>query len=477
MNVLDAIGGWALHSGPLYRRLASAIEAAVARGDLPPGTLLPPERTLAQSLVVGRSTVVGAYDLLRTAGVVVSRQGSGSWIAGAERNAAHRGATPESLRGAALSGGESLIDLATASLPAHPAVRQALGSWDDALLTALLNETGYSVLGLTDLRRAVANQFSREGLPTTTDQILITTGDQQALALITHQYCELGDTVVVEDPTSAGMLDLLRALPVSVRSSRSLSSTGHEGLVDQVHKYSPRLVYVMPCLGPEGRNAAENDVRRLASALRGFDGVLIEDTSSRPLLREPAPTYLAALTQRTTVLTVGSMSKLFWAGLRVGWIRGDANLILRLSQAKARADLGTPLLSQLVSAWLIHRTSEVQTDRVLEITSRMQSAETAIKLHLPDFALCPNAGGLTSWMGIPHGASRPFTEIARRHGVAVVSGAALSPGGSSDGFVRVALGVSDTTFLRGIERLEAAWTDYSTRPTDRGKALDEFVII
>lgn len=466
-----------MHSGPLYRRLATAIQRAIANGEIPPGTALPAERHLAKSLALGRSTVVGAYDLLRAEGLLESRQGSGTWVAGAVRSTAYGGAPQESLRGAALSMTEDLdtpiIDLATASLPASSLVREAFDAVGGALLDELLATSGYSALGLPELRRAVAEVFTRDGLPTTPDQILITTGDQQALSLICSQYLSLGDTAVVEDPTSPGILDLLHEAPVAIRSTPSLSSAGARSLLELIDKSHPALTYIFPALGPEGRACSETELRTLALGLRDYSGVVVEDIGSRYLLgRDDRPSLLARAAPDLSVLTVGSMSKVFWGGLRVGWVRGDENAILRLSRVKARADLGTPMLSQLVAAWLLRRLDEASETRVYELNARREAALAVLQQRLPEFQCGPVDGGGVLWLKMPRGASRPFVEMAKRYGVAVVPGAALSAGGASDGYLRVALGAEAAVFADGVDRLARAWAQYDQRAVTSGSLGD-----
>lgn len=462
-NVLDAIGSWTAHSGPLYRRLATAIQAAIARDDLPPGTVLPPERELSRQLSVGRSTVVAAYDLLRADGLIVSRRGSGTWVAGAERGSS-KAPPRESLRGAALDSETTVLDLATASMPAAPLLRDAIAEMNGELLERLLTRVGYSSLGLLELRRAVADRLSLDGLPTAPEQVLITTGGQQALALITEYSLGQalgGDYAVVEDPTSPGVLDLLRSRTVTVRSAQSFSGYGAAPLLESVGRSAPSVVYIYGSLGPEGRQPRAAEAHRLISGLRGFSGVLVDDSSSRPLVfGEPSP-YLAALTKEITVMTVGSMSKVFWGGLRVGWIRGDENVIGRLARLKARADLGTPLLSQMVSAWLLPHLPEVAAQRVADLHANLDLAEAAVSAELPEFAWSRPDGGVSMWLHMPWGASGPFTELARRHGVAVVPGTLLSPGGHSDASIRLSLTAPPAVLEQGVRRLASAWAEYS----------------
>jgi DNA-binding GntR family transcriptional regulator len=87
MQFQDALGDWSARPGPLYARLAAAIRDAIARGDIPPGVALPPERSLARRLAIGRTTVTGAYAQLRQEDLVESRRGSGTSVHGAARAA------------------------------------------------------------------------------------------------------------------------------------------------------------------------------------------------------------------------------------------------------------------------------------------------------------------------------------------------------------------------------------------------------
>ncbi|HWB37634.1 MAG TPA: aminotransferase class I/II-fold pyridoxal phosphate-dependent enzyme, partial [Rugosimonospora sp.] len=252
MALADVLGSWSSQSGPLYRQLASAIRAAAARGELAPGDVLPAERSLAADLAVGRSTVVHAYDLLRSEGVLESRQGSGTWIAGAERRGPAAGSGSDALRRAALQASSGIIDLATASFSAAPTVREAIASMATLVPPELLEGSGYEPMGLLALRDAVARHYAQDGLPTTPEQVLVTTGTQQALAIIVDQVVLPGDSVLVEDPTSPGVLDLLRARPVALRTTRSLASVGAEPLLDMTARSSPSLTYLMLAYGPEG---------------------------------------------------------------------------------------------------------------------------------------------------------------------------------------------------------------------------------
>lgn len=465
MNVLDAIDGWASSDGPLYRRLAAALRLAIERGDLAPGTMLPPERHLAHSLAVGRGTVVAAYDVLRDEGVLESRQGSGTRVPGtafplSEEGRVRRG----SLSGAAPASAENIIDLATASLPATAALGEVLASLPGVETSSLLTEPGYTPLGLEALRSAVAAMFSADGLPTSPRQVLITTGSQQALSLLTEYFLSPGDLAVVEDPTSAGILDLVRARLAATRTVLPLA-TGPQPMLDLLSKAQPRLMYLVPSPSPAGIMCQKSSLRAVVPAINQINGVTVEDASGRHLSFTPPAPYLAEWADPESIVTVGSMSKLFWGGLRVGWIRAKEGLINRLGKIKSRSDLGTPLLSQFVAAQLLGRIGEIREQRISELRECLAHAAPVLRQYLPEFTWTEPAGGVSLWARLPHGTSAPFAELARRHGVAVVAGTSLSAGGSVDEHIRITYGKAPEMFTEGIARLAKAWQQYDTPPT------------
>src|SRR5690606_37438313 len=108
--------------GPLYLRLADAITHAITLRRLQPGDRLPAERQLAAELIVGRNTVIRASEVLRERGLLESRRGSGSWIAASAASLALTQQTLDGLSAAAPVAEQVIIDLATASLAADPAL-------------------------------------------------------------------------------------------------------------------------------------------------------------------------------------------------------------------------------------------------------------------------------------------------------------------------------------------------------------------
>jgi DNA-binding transcriptional MocR family regulator len=444
----DLLGRWPTADGALYRLLAARIGRLADTGELPAGVRLPPERALAASLSVSRNTVALAYQVLRDEGMAASRQGSGT------RLVPHR-TTPAAVHRAngfftGLLSAAPDFDLSVAAVDCAPQVAAMLHSPGDVLSKSermlLTQGTGYLPYGLPDLRAAIAWMLTTcHGIPTTADQVLVTTGSMQALDLLLRCEVAPGHPVVTEDPTYPGFIDALHrsgARPVGVPPGDMAR------LADAVAVHRPALAYLIPTYqNPTGLvlPAAERH-EVVALARRHPDITFIDDMTvaelpltAKELMDEPPP--LAALAPRLpNVVTVGSLSKTYWGGLRTGWVRAPEGIIARLAAAKAAADLGSPAFTQGLLAALIRSSHEqIIAERAGWARQRYAAMSAALSAHLPDWTWSAPAGGLTVWARRPGDAdSGGFTQAALRRGVAVVPGRLLSVSAERSPWLRLA---------------------------------------
>ncbi|GAA4604620.1 hypothetical protein GCM10023195_15710 [Actinoallomurus liliacearum] len=208
-ELVERLGRWSAGRGPLYVLLAARLRRLIDDGELPSDTRLPPERAFAAALAVGRNTVVAAYELLRTEGRIVRRQGSGTRVAGFAPSA------PPGTTGAPvflhlLEPRDGVILLACAAPDSPlPELAAAYGGIAPAL-AEISGDIGYHPAGNLGLRRAVAERYARRGASTEPEQILVTNGGQQALSLLARAFVRPGDRVLVEAPTYPGAFEALR---------------------------------------------------------------------------------------------------------------------------------------------------------------------------------------------------------------------------------------------------------------------------
>jgi DNA-binding transcriptional MocR family regulator len=471
--MLAALGAWSAGRGPLYRRLADALRSAVDRGDLPPGTRLPPERLLARTLSVSRSTVVAAYDLLEQVEVLDRRQGSGTRVA--ETNERHRPADPAPVSRALsrntlfrriTDGPDGTIDFIGAYLLGGGGLLAAALEGLELELAALSLTSGYSPLGHPPLRQAVAAHLTRTGLPTVPEQVIITSGAQQAINLAAWQYLHDGDTVVVENPTYPGALDAFSAAGARL----AWVPTGRHGadvdlLSEVVTRTTPRLVYLIPTFqNPVGGVMPEHRRRAVARLVEARGVALIEDNSLAALALDgdgAVPPPIAAFAPEAPILTVGSVSKLFWAGLRVGWIRAPESVVANLGRLKAVADLGGSLPGQAIATRLLGHFDAVRQERCAELARRFALMAQLLEQQLPSWSWERPRGGLCLWVRLPHGSASEFAQVALRHGVSLVAGPVASADHSFADYVRLPFGLEPPELEEGIHRLARAWAAYT----------------
>ena len=456
----DLLGRWSAPDGPLYRLLAARIGRLADTGALPAGLRLPPERELADALSVSRNTVAMAYQLLRDDGMAESRQGSGTRIV------PHR-ITPAATHRAngfftGMLEASDAIDLTLAAVDCAPQVAAALDDpasvLSGAARRALTAGNGYLPYGLPELRAAIADMLtSRHGLATAAEQVVITTGGQQALDLLIRCEVVPGVPAVAEDPTFSGVLDALHragARPVGMPPGDVAR------LASVVATHGPAVVYLIPThqnpVGTVMPLPERHDV--VALARRHPDVTFIDDMTLADLALSdaPRPVPLAALApDAVNVVTIGSLSKLYWGGLRVGWARAPAGIAARLAAAKAAADLGSTAYQQgLVAAVLAGQHDEIVNWRAEWTRARYAALAGALRSALPRWEWSAPAGGLTIWAGLPGGVdSNAFAQAALRRGVAVVPGRLLSAAGGARSHVRLAFTQPPSALVAAVRSL------------------------
>ncbi|MFI8360254.1 PLP-dependent aminotransferase family protein [Streptomyces sp. NPDC085612] len=450
---------------PGYRSLADALRTLVLDGRIALHVRLPAERELAEAVGASRATVTGAYDLLRESGYVRSRRGSGTWT---ELPEGHRPVGAHALVGAGgySADGDPGIDLAIAAMGApEGALADALARAAPRLPEAA-RTPGYHPFGLPDLRTAVAERFTRRGLPTRPEQILVTSGAQQAFTLVVSLLCGPGDRVVTENPTYANALDALRQARLRT-GSIAVSDSGWDMEIAEstLRQTVPRLAYTIPDFhNPTGAlMPPEQRLRLLAATRRTGTWLVVDETIADIALDVPAPPPLASLAPRggaDHVVTIGSLSKTHWGGLRVGWIRATAKMITELTAVRVSADMTGSVLDQLVALPLLDGMDRTLPARLDELRLRRAALVEALQRHTPEWSWQVPPGGLSLWVDLGEPVSSALAERAAAAGVHIGRGArfGVDPG-TFEHRLRIPYTLPADRLDEGVRRLAAAFHD------------------
>ncbi|MFC4909283.1 PLP-dependent aminotransferase family protein [Actinomadura gamaensis] len=470
---------------PLYAGLARAVRGLVQDGRLALRTRLPAERDLASALGVSRTTVTAAYDRLRAEGYVESRQGAGSWTtlpADGSTALPRPGAGPGPGLGAsggvvarygmahAPDSGAGFIDLGCAAptVPSifHQAVQNAV-----AALPRHYGGPGYEPAGLGELREVIADGYAARGVPTHADQIIVTNGAQHALAMLAEMFLTPGDGVLVERPTYPNALDALRRrgarlVPVGVGAGWDLELLGQA-----MRQAAVRLGYLIPDFqNPTGHLMGDADRAALVAAARSADALLVVDETFAGLALDPGapePVPVAAHDRDGRVISIGSVSKLAWGGLRIGWIRASAPVARRITLARESMDMASPVLDQMIVRELLLRAGELRAERVAALAASRDALVEALHERLPDWTFQVPAGGMSLWVSVGGPVAARFAEVAARRGVRVVAGPVFGADGVLEDRLRLPFVLPPATLREAVERLALAREDLRDAPPVR----------
>jgi len=462
---------------PIYRQIADHMHSQIEHGEYPPGSPLPSERKLAEQFGVNRSTVILAYAELRAQGIIESRPSSKTQVS-TFRWKEETARTPEWHRYAEsgsflpnvpflrriremLALDPSIIDFASGKLSLDLSPVAEINSIMKSCLYQ--PEPGSdSIQGFPKLREALASFLQRyRGIQTTPSSILITSGSQQSLYLITQCLLSPGDAVAVEDPSFTLSLSMFQSaglrmyrLPVDEHGVRP------EGIRKLYKKYRIKMLFVNPNFqNPTGTLLQMERKQQLLDTASELGLPIVEDDQfSLTAYDGDAPPPLRADDAAANTLFIGSFSKIAAAGLRIGWIVAPNSVIQRLADARRQMDLGFSVIPQQIAAQFIDSEHFMpHMDRLRrELMLKRDLLVEALQQELGDLAqFAVPQGGLHLWCKIvPEVNDSKLLDEALRQGVAYVPGSVY---GSAPGYMRLTYARPQANeIVTGVSRLAAA---------------------
>jgi len=413
---------------PLYQQIRTHLRQGILSGSLAADTRLPASRQLAQDLGVNRITVENAYAELEAEGLIFTKLGSGTYIL-----------PPDPLPPLAKKSidapwplwQQSVQDKTMGSrLPngiqkaRHPQTISFASGIGDAnlfpaedfrkVLQTVMRRDGIAALdygernGHGPLRESIAHILASQGIQTQPEHILITTGSQQALSLVSQLLLKPGDNILVESPTYSGALDLFRALGFKVVGipvdEQGMQVEELEKLLQQHH---PKLIYTIPNFhNPTGTCLNGPRRRQLIVLADRYNVPILEDDFVGDLRYEgrtqPA---LKALDPGGRVIYVSTFSKMLMPGLRVGFLAAEGPVYDSLVNFKRVNDLAaSTLVQRALEAYVTVGRYQAHLRRSCQLFRRRRDAMvSAIQRYLPGgvhFDI--PQGGLFIWLQLPN---------------------------------------------------------------------------
>jgi 2-aminoadipate transaminase len=360
-----------------------------------------------------------------------------------------------------LAGGMPFVE----ALPAQALLDVSAELIGGALATALQYGGGQ---GQIALRERLTMLMAEEGIAADPDDVVVTTGAQQALDLLGKIFIDPGDTIAVEAPSYVGALTAFAAY-----QPRFLTlETDDDGMIVEqleqaiVRGERPTFVYTVPNFGnPAGVTMSGERREQLVTLCREAGIPIVEDNPYGLLRFEGEPLPCLRSLDPHNVIYLGTVSKTFSPGVRVGWVLADPSVVQRIVLAKEAADLcGSNYTMLLTERWFSDdaRWRGALAELVSTYRSRRDAMLQAIEEHFPDAATWTRpAGGFYVWVSLPawfDTTAMLAAAVERR--VAYVPGSAFYPDGRGRDRMRLAFCYPPVDRIQeGIARLGSLLAD------------------
>ncbi|WP_306906680.1 aminotransferase-like domain-containing protein [Arthrobacter pascens] len=320
--------------------------------------------------------------------------------------------------------------------------------------------------GMEELRKQICEVMAAEGILDAVPQnVVITAGSQSAQDVATKVFCNPGDVVLVENPTYVGALNTFEAYQVKVETVEM----DDDGLVPellgariaalQTAGKNIKFLYTIPSFNnPSGITLAKERRQRIVEICRNANILVLEDNPYGLLRFDGAPLAPLRADHPGDVIYLGSFSKIFAPGLRIGWALVPEHLQRRYYLASESVTLCPPTLNQmLVSAYLrdYDWKGQIAIYRGL-YAERCQAMLDALDEHMPDgISWTTPEGGFFVWVTLPQGVDTyPLLQKAIDAGVVFIPGAAFTPSDEPSNKLRLAFSaVPPEAITEGVRRL------------------------
>lgn len=464
---------------PLFVQLHEQIVDQIAAGDLVPGTRLPPVRALARQLDINPMTVAKAYKDLAEAGFVESRAGAGTHVRSPNGTLTKRAPNGGGQAAERPLLSERLYELShapgviafTANFPVVDA--SSIEEFKSCMTAAMSGDLSSRLYyapptGQLGLRQRICDYLAEQRILVTPDEVIVTSGAQQAIDLAVRSLVAPGAPVVIERPAYYGAINSLRAVHARILEV-PLERDGMD--IDRLEAYlvrhRPKLIYTNSTFqNPTGVTTSEEKRRAILALARKCGVPILEDDhcSELRLSGRPIPAIRALAAPDDPVYYVRSFGKVFLPGTRLGYMVVPTRARRPLLAMKAHTDLHTDVIMQdAMEHFLARGHHQVILEKMKTAYGlRQKNLIESLNRDMPEGTLIGQPeGGLSLWLTLPEGAevSELYFRAVRR-GVTFVAGEAFYASRADPRTLRVSFGVvSDAALDEGVDRLCSAIND------------------
>ncbi|WP_442601662.1 aminotransferase-like domain-containing protein [Paenibacillus sp. KN14-4R] len=368
-----------------------------------------------------------------------------------------------------LTQGKSIISFA-GGLPAEELF--PLDAVSEAFQRVMAQGKSALQYGLTEgyipLRQSIANWMGEKGIQVSIDQMLLTTGSQQAIDLLTRIYIDPGDVILVEEPTYLAAIQVFQS-----RGAKIVSVSGDKDGLDpddlkaKINEHHPKMIYVIPTFSnPTGKVWSLERRQSVLNICREAEVLILEDDPYGEIKFGDTETYpsifaLSGQAEGSCVVYTSTFSKTVAPALRTGWVVGDPELIRNMSRMKQAADLHSSTLDQQTLHQLMEHFDLNQHIRTIRAhyEERMRlMADLLTERNWPGVTWIEPKGGMFFWVELPEGIrAEELLPKAVEQGVAFVPGYPFYAGNAKHNTMRLNYTHSDReSLIEGMNRLDRA---------------------
>ncbi|MDP4091915.1 MAG: PLP-dependent aminotransferase family protein [Bacillota bacterium] len=470
---------------PVYIQIRNQIRAMIFEGKLAAGSILPPERKLADSLGVNRSTVLNAYKELKADGLVDSHVGKGTvvlahlnkvcesqdayqypvWRQYFNQNA-ERSNDPLLRDILEITNRDDIISFAAGISGVETDPIDALSGMEEELFV----QKGHYALkhtpteGFTSLRENISVLMGKRGIECSPEEVLVLSGSQQGIDLAARVFIDPGDVVIVEEPSFFSALQIFQSAGARIISI-PVDENGMciEVLEQILQRYRPKFIYTIPTYqNPSGISMSLERRKNLIELAYRKKVLILEDDPYGQLRFEGnrLPT-LKELDKYGYVIYFSTFSKIFFPGIRIGWMTAPIPVINQFTMIKQLTDLHANSISQ----WMVDRflssgkleahinkiCNEYRAKRDLMIEALLNDPVEGLQWNKP-------LGGFYLWCRLPDGVPNSILlGKAADKGVAYVPGSSFCLAGRGENYIRLNYTYPDAEKIeQGIIRLKEA---------------------